>query len=187
MDRLEVKIICKIQESVFISEDCMAILSLYVHGYCKERIIQHVNKRCSIDPEFKEKNWLLIYQLYRDEKLYDMDDIDMGLVYQLLKNRGVSFVRQQGVTNMDYFFEKQVDERILQEQQHHINPQDNCDLCGCSLKSQNYFVDGQVLSLGWGIMCAGCFEKKGDGIGYGKGRLYKNMDDFWQLAAGDAP
>lgn len=187
MDLLEVKIKAEIQNNVFISEDSMAILSLYAHGYCKERIIQYVSSRYSIDQEFKERNWLLTYQVYLDNKLCDMADIDMGLVYQLLKNKGVSFVSQREVTNIDYFFEKQVDERMLQEQQYYINPQDNCDLCGCSLKSQKYFVDGQVLGLGWGIMCAGCFDKKGDGIGYGKGQLYKNMDDSWQLVAGDIP
>lgn len=48
-----------------------------------------------------------------------------------------------------------------------------CDFCKCDLGKRGLFVDGKVRNkIEWANMCAPCFEKNGDGIGWGVGQLY---------------
>jgi hypothetical protein len=48
-----------------------------------------------------------------------------------------------------------------------------CDFCKCDLGKRGLFVDGKVRNeIEWANMCALCFEKNGDGIGWGVGQLY---------------
>lgn len=48
-----------------------------------------------------------------------------------------------------------------------------CDFCKCDLGKRGLFVDGKVRNeIEWANMCAPCFEKNGDGIGWGVGQIY---------------
>jgi len=63
---------------------------------------------------------------------------------------------------------------------------EQCDSCGSSLMRKNVFVDGKLRGeVGWGNLCAACFRKRGDGIGWGRGQLYaKQADGRWRMVAG---
>jgi hypothetical protein len=50
---------------------------------------------------------------------------------------------------------------------------ENCDSCGCLLIQRGLFVDGcRRGQLEWANMCADCFEREGDCIGWGRGQIY---------------
>jgi hypothetical protein len=61
-----------------------------------------------------------------------------------------------------------------------------CDFCKCNLGKRGLFVDGKVRNeIEWANMCAPCFEKNGDGIGWGLGQLYAlQPNGDWRLVAG---
>lgn len=63
---------------------------------------------------------------------------------------------------------------------------ENCGSCGCALNQRGVFVDGRLRGdLMWGNMCAPCFAKQGEGIGWGKGQLYaRQPDGRWRMVAG---
>ena len=69
---------------------------------------------------------------------------------------------------------------------YHHNPPETCDICGCALNERNLFVDGRLKgSLGWANMCAECFRRKGEGIGWGEGQLFaKQSNGEWLLTGG---
>ncbi len=73
--------------------------------------------------------------------------------------------------------------------QHNINPPGACDLCGRSLSSRAFLVDGRLRdSIMWATMCSGCFLQRGDGLGYGQGQLFAHLaDGRWLLVAGWPP
>jgi hypothetical protein len=54
------------------------------------------------------------------------------------------------------------------------------------LDERGIFVDGKVRnSFEWANMCALCFEKHGEGIGWGRGQLYAlQPNGDWRLVAG---
>jgi hypothetical protein len=62
----------------------------------------------------------------------------------------------------------------------------NCGSCGCALNERGLFVDGRLRGdLMRGNMCAPCFTKLGEGIGWGKGQLYaRQSDGSWRMVAG---
>jgi hypothetical protein len=66
---------------------------------------------------------------------------------------------------------------------------ETCDYCGCDLSRRGVFVDGRLRDdLMWGNMCAACFAKLAEGIGWGKGQLYaRQPNGDWRLVAGFEP
>ena len=50
-------------------------------------------------------------------------------------------------------------------------PPEKCDICG--IKIIKSFVDGKIKGGPWGFMCPSCHALDGDGLGTGKGQLYK--------------
>ena len=61
-----------------------------------------------------------------------------------------------------------------------------CDICKADLKKGGTYVDGKIRDdAGWANMCAPCFEKLGESIGWGVGQLYAQQPDGkWRLVAG---
>lgn len=80
-------------------------------------------------------------------------------------------------------------EEGLRQEQYYLNPSDNCGLCDSSLEERHLFVDGCLRGqLIWSIMCAECFSRNGEGIGWGKGQLYQRQaDGDWLMIAGFRP
>jgi len=62
----------------------------------------------------------------------------------------------------------------------------NCDFCGCALDGRGLYVDGRLHGrLMWGNMCAACFGRCGQGIGWGIGQLFaRQPDGKWRMVAG---
>ncbi|MCX5812542.1 MAG: hypothetical protein NT178_08360 [Proteobacteria bacterium] len=73
--------------------------------------------------------------------------------------------------------------------EHHPDPPESCDECGCQLDENHFFVDGRLRGeLMWANMCPECFAEKGEGIGWGKGQLYmKQTNGDWLMTGGFAP
>ncbi|WCE05808.1 hypothetical protein PJ250_07635 [Pseudoxanthomonas sp. JBR18] len=69
------------------------------------------------------------------------------------------------------------------------SPPTQCDLCQRSLATDKYMIDGAVKDLGgaWACMCADCFNKRGQRIGWGYGQLYLRDDIGWLEVAGFRP
>ena len=77
---------------------------------------------------------------------------------------------------------------------HSENPQfaygkTTCDFCGCNLLQKELMVDGRLKGeLRWADMCAECFLSKGDGIGWGRGQIFKReFGEKWRMVAGGPP
>ena len=68
----------------------------------------------------------------------------------------------------------------------HAYGAENCDFCGCLLIQRGLFVDGcRRGQLEWANICAGCFEREGDGIGWGRGQIYaRQPNGDWRMVAG---
>lgn len=68
----------------------------------------------------------------------------------------------------------------------HAYGAENCDECGISLDECGLYIDGRTRGTGqWSNMCAACFARCGEGIGWGIGQLYaRQIDDQWRLVAG---
>ncbi len=64
-----------------------------------------------------------------------------------------------------------------------------CGICGCDLNSRGLHVDGRISGdLLWSNMCADCFKRVGEGIGWGKGQIYaRQPNGTWRLVAGFQP
>lgn len=75
-----------------------------------------------------------------------------------------------------------------------------CNLCGTSLLDQRFLIDGEVKdtlqtpipghrSVGqWSFMCGACYAKRGCGVGWGTGQLFRrNSEGIWIMAAGFPP
>lgn len=70
-----------------------------------------------------------------------------------------------------------------------VCPPDNCDRCQVELLRRRYFVDGRLKgSRGWSNMCAECFFQFGEGIGWGSGQAYFQLElGKWLLVGGFPP
>ena len=67
---------------------------------------------------------------------------------------------------------------------------ESCDICGKSFGARRFMVDGNRRGRGieWACMCSICFLREGDGIEWGKGQLYTQMDaGEWLLTGGFPP
>ena len=65
---------------------------------------------------------------------------------------------------------------------------EKCDLCSKSIADEDYFIDGALEgSTKWAYMCSECFLENGEGIGLGKGQIYKRQDDGKWLMVGGFP
>lgn len=86
----------------------------------------------------------------------------------------------------------------------HPSPPEHCNLCAVPLAEGRFFVDGMTgrktestveISPDFGLwsdMCLTCYEREGQGIGYGIGQLYRAFDVgdgsvTWRLIAGGHP
>jgi hypothetical protein len=72
----------------------------------------------------------------------------------------------------------------------YANAPEKCDLCGVSLEDRRFMVDGNTEPGGclWACMCAKCALRKGEGIGWGKGQLYTQLEPGrWLMTAGFPP
>jgi hypothetical protein len=80
-------------------------------------------------------------------------------------------------------------DEALERREYHPDPPEECDFCGCKLEGRSYFVDGRLRgSLQWANMCAECFGRHGEDIGWGKGQLYaKQPNGTWLLTGGFPP
>ena len=70
-----------------------------------------------------------------------------------------------------------------------VNPPDCCDVCGSELASRSVLIDGRLRgSLMFATMCADCFLRQGEGIGWGSGQAYlRQPDGTWLMVAGFRP
>ena len=68
----------------------------------------------------------------------------------------------------------------------YCNPPDECDVCHANLCERKFFVDGKKRNgIEWACMCAACFPRVGDGIGWGQGQLYaRTTGGKWLLVGG---
>ncbi len=65
------------------------------------------------------------------------------------------------------------------------SPPEHCDICGCLLSEEDYFVDGKLKSGDISaLMCADCFVVHGLGIGADSGRLYFQSQGKWLQVGG---
>ena len=71
----------------------------------------------------------------------------------------------------------------------YVNPSDACDFCGCNLQERAFFVDGRLPGqITFASMCAECFLENGEGVGWGKGQIYKKTPEGgWLMVAGFPP
>ncbi len=67
---------------------------------------------------------------------------------------------------------------------------DACDICNTPLAGHRFMIDGNTQPGGcmWACMCARCFQKTGEGIGWGQGQLYTQLENGdWLMTAGFRP
>lgn len=51
-----------------------------------------------------------------------------------------------------------------------------CDFCKKDLRMSTGLIDGKTLSGRWAVMCPMCFLSNGEGIGLGRGQMYRNIE-----------
>lgn len=84
---------------------------------------------------------------------------------------------------------EQLQEGLAQDEIY-FNAPEQCDVCKTTLTDKRFMVDGNFKPGGclWGCMCAKCFLKVGEGIGWGKGQLYTKLENGeWLMTAGFRP
>lgn len=66
---------------------------------------------------------------------------------------------------------------------------EECDYCHRSFDRCGLFVDGKLRGDSmWANMCASCFPKHGEGIGWGRGQIFaRQANGDWRLVAGFPP
>lgn len=88
-------------------------------------------------------------------------------------------------SNADLYFDELVEKKIENSNRFYANPPEKCDICEFPLLKEKYMVDGKLsFSTSWAIMCADCATSLSDGLGIGKGQLYRNTKKGWLLVAG---
>jgi len=50
----------------------------------------------------------------------------------------------------------------------------SCQMCNMPLDKVEYFVDGATVYGPWALMCPGCHEQDGRGLGTGRGQKYNS-------------
>lgn len=62
-------------------------------------------------------------------------------------------------------------------------PDRGCEICYSQFEGK--MVDGKIRGGPWALMCRGCHEKYGHGLGVGRGQLYeKQPDGRWMKTEG---
>ena len=87
----------KIAKEVISSKDCIPILFLYLSEQHDKKVIDFCNSLDKSDLFLLDQYWLLLYQLFFDEKISNLynDDNDKGEVFNILKNARVSFIESR--------------------------------------------------------------------------------------------
>jgi hypothetical protein len=68
---------------------------------------------------------------------------------------------------------------------YHPAPPSTCDICNSAISSHGFYVDGLTDVGAWAQMCAYCYIRQGQGIGWGAGQLYQAVqENRWTLVAG---
>lgn len=76
---------------------------------------------------------------------------------------------------------------LLGSAEYHPAPPEHCDVCEHQIHTR-FFVDGHMGGGMWSNMCANCFTREGQGIGWGIGQLFwKQPDGSWRMIAGHDP
>lgn len=83
----------KIAKEVISSKDCISISFLYLSKQHDKEVIDFCNSLDKSDLFLLDKYWLLLYQLFFDEKIPNpyKNDNDKGEVFNILKNEEVKF------------------------------------------------------------------------------------------------
>ena len=50
-------------------------------------------------------------------------------------------------------------------------PPTKCDICNDDFED-GFFIDGKTQQGPWGLLCIGCHERHGRGLGTGRGQMY---------------
>ncbi|MBP1317122.1 antiviral reverse transcriptase Drt4 [Herbaspirillum sp. 1130] len=76
-------------DAVLASEDCLGLLSLYQFEQAQEMVVNFASRKTRLDVYSKDQYWLLLYQLYLDQKLANpyMDDC-----FPVLQQHAVNFM-----------------------------------------------------------------------------------------------
>lgn len=80
----------EVVSSVLASEDCIGMLSLYQTGEGLEEILRYANKLIAGEVYDRDRYWLLLYQLYLDEKIENPYAGDS--TFELLRKYRVNFL-----------------------------------------------------------------------------------------------
>lgn len=56
-------------------------------------------------------------------------------------------------------------------------PPEKCDICNSPVT--DCFIDGKTRMGPWANMCQACFIKNGQGLGTGKGQMYRKTSVGW--------
>lgn len=78
----------------------------------------------------------------------------------------------------------------LQHKETYACPPTHCDFCKTPFLGKRFMIDGNTQRGGvmWACMCASCFLRHGEGLGWGKGQLYTQLDNGkWLMTAGFSP
>ena len=77
----------------------------------------------------------------------------------------------------------------VEREETYARASEDCDICGIPLAGKRFMVDGNTQLGGcmWACMCASCFFKTGEAIGWGKGQLYTQMENGKWLMTGGFP
>jgi len=59
------------------------------------------------------------------------------------------------------------------EPNYHPSPPSLCDICSSAIANHGFFVDGMTKDGSWANMCAHCYIRQGQGVGWGVGQLYQ--------------
>jgi len=86
-----------IAENVIKSEDCIAILFLYLSKQYDNEIVAFCDGLDKSDLFLLDQYWLLLYQLFFDGKISNpyKDDNDKGEMFNTLKDEEVSFIESR--------------------------------------------------------------------------------------------
>lgn len=87
----------EIAKEVISSKDCIPILFLYLSKQHNKEVIDFCNSLDKSDFFLLDRYWLLLYQLFFDGKISNPynNDNDKGKGFNILKNKGVSFIESR--------------------------------------------------------------------------------------------
>ena len=102
----------------------------------------------------------------------------------------MDFMKMLDKCTGEEMLQKHIDmDRANKEQSYFCGTVEQCDICQCYFRDQQYLVDCELKDKpGWCYMCGSCFSKHGKGIGYGVGQLYmRQPNGKWLKVGGFAP